>query len=247
MALVYDYIGVSSDGYLRGFSYRSHEEFYSRYCNLTIDVVEARGQFGTTRNTFLEILKRAAPEDQARIVEGVFELLPIEELPEEDRPKRSKVANTLSRAVLRIRGQGVAVEPGVTSDTVRRAIQDADVLIREQGNTSGVDRVHTALHGFLRSLCSENGVSTNEDDDAARLFKLLRTQVPAFGPGSVRATDVAKLHGALATIVDSLSPLRNRASLAHPNEQLLGEAEAALAIDAARTVFNYLSRKRAGR
>lgn len=35
-------------------------------------------------------------------------------------------------------------------------------------------------------------------------------------------------------------PLRSQASLAHPNEELLGEAEAALVISVGRTLLTYL-------
>jgi hypothetical protein len=37
--------------------------------------------------------------------------------------------------------------PGHTRDVVVRALADADELIRANGATSAVDRIHTALHG----------------------------------------------------------------------------------------------------
>jgi hypothetical protein len=243
MSLLYDYIGVDG-GYLWGFSYRSHEEFYPRFCNVRLDVARLREQHGTTRNTFLAIIREAAPSLQARIVEGIFEFLPLDRFPEENRPSKAAAMTRLRDAVARIRGQAVEVdELAVKNETVERAIQDAAVLIREQGNTSGVDRVHTALHGYLRALCAAHGVSAEDDADAARLLKLLRQQVPQFTPGVARQEDVARIQGALGTIVDALNPIRNQASLAHPNEALLDVAEAALAIDAARTVLNYVNRK----
>ena len=42
---------------------------------------------------------------------------------------------------------------------------------------------------------------------------------------------------AMANIVDALNPLRNRASLAHPNTGLLEEPEAMLVINAVRTLL----------
>lgn len=41
-------------------------------------------------------------------------------------------------------------------------------------------------------------------------------------------------------IVDALNPLRNRASLAHPNESLLAEPEAMLVINSVRTLLHYI-------
>lgn len=52
--------------------------------------------------------------------------------------------------------------------------------------------------------------------------------------------------GAMATVLDSLNPIRNNASVAHPNEELLDEPEAHLAINAARTVFAFLDAKVGG-
>ena len=49
--------------------------------------------------------------------------------------------------------------------------------------------------------------------------------------------------GAIATVLDSLNPLRNNASVAHPNKELLDEPEAHLAINAARKVFAFLDAK----
>ena len=50
--------------------------------------------------------------------------------------------------------------------------------------------------------------------------------------------------GAIATILDALNPVRNNASVAHPNDQLLGEPEAHLVINIVRTLLNYLEDKR---
>ena len=42
------------------------------------------------------------------------------------------------------------------------------------------------------------------------------------------------------SILDAMLPVRNQASVAHPNETLLGEAEARLVINVGRTLLNYL-------
>ena len=46
--------------------------------------------------------------------------------------------------------------------------------------------------------------------------------------------------GQLASCVDTLNTLRNNATPAHPNEDLLDEAEGMLAVNAVRSIFNYL-------
>ena len=44
--------------------------------------------------------------------------------------------------------------------------------------------------------------------------------------------------------VDALNPVRNNASVAHPNEVLIGEPEAMLVINTVRTLLSYLENKR---
>lgn len=76
-----------------------------------------------------------------------------------------------------------------------------------------------------------------------RALKLLRQSHPALAASGPRADDITRVLGAIATVLDSLNPLRNNASVAHPNEELLDEPEAHLAINAARTVFAFLDAK----
>ena len=52
---VNDYIGVSG-GYLIGFSYTTHYEFYPSYCDLEINVAAYKP--GTTSEKFIRILEK---------------------------------------------------------------------------------------------------------------------------------------------------------------------------------------------
>lgn len=45
--LVNKYIGVSADGYLGDFTYRSHKKLYPLFCNLDIDPAEIKGSTRT--------------------------------------------------------------------------------------------------------------------------------------------------------------------------------------------------------
>lgn len=48
--------------------------------------------------------------------------------------------------------------PQITSEILERALADAEQLIHSQGASSGVDRVHTAFHAYLRAVCSSSGI-----------------------------------------------------------------------------------------
>jgi hypothetical protein len=133
----------------------------------------------------------------------------------------------------------------ISSASVERALEDVTLLLRSSasGPASAVDRTHTALHGYLRAACDRAGISMAEDDTLAQLFKKLRASHPAFVGDGPRADDIRRVMNALATIFDALGPLRNKASIAHPNESLLAEAEAMLVINTARTLLHYLDAK----
>jgi hypothetical protein len=111
------------------------------------------------------------------------------------------------------------------------------------GAVSGVDRIHTALHAYLRAVCHRENISYNKDDSMTRLFKLLRQHHPALQNLGPRSQDIERVFQSIANIMDALSPIRNNASVAHPNVDLLEKEEAMLVINAARTLLHYLDAK----
>ncbi|MCH8269043.1 MAG: abortive infection family protein, partial [Acidobacteria bacterium] len=129
------------------------------------------------------------------------------------------------------------------SEAVERAIQDALALLKERGPTSAVDRIHTALHGYLRTACDMGGFTYAKDSTITDLFKTLRRNHPSLQPSGPRAEDITQILKALSTIVGVLNPLRNRASGAHPNPQVLEKDEAMLVINAAISLLHYLDSK----
>jgi Abortive infection C-terminus len=56
----------------------------------------------------------------------------------------------------------------------------------------------------------------------------------------VRGGGTGNIAKSLASISNALNPIRNRGSLAHPNESLLDEPEAMLVINAVKTLMTYL-------
>lgn len=131
----------------------------------------------------------------------------------------------------------------ITSDTVERALADCEQLIHSRGATSGVDRIHTAFHGYLRAVCSKSGLAVPNGASITQLFKAIREHHPSFSGQGPRSSDIDRVIKSMANIIDSLNPLRNEATLAHPNEAVLEEAEAMLVINGVRTLLSYLNAK----
>jgi hypothetical protein len=196
---------------------------------------------GTTRQKFTQILSEATPDVQARILQGILENYPVVSAPIRTKQLQDEIVGWINRLGT---GAVVTVAPlRVTSALVERALLDAEKLMATTGATSGVDRAHTALHGYLLQVCSDAAIPVGAEPTLTQLFKAVRGQHTAFKERGTRSDDVAKLLGAMATIVDVLNPLRNKASVAHPNQQLLAEPEALLVINSVRTLLNYLDMK----
>ncbi len=237
MKIVNKYIGVSG-GYLGDFSYRSHAEFYPLYCDLDVDPYQYEG---TTRERFIEILKTLPPVSQAKMLRGVLERFPLgaSDAPETRTVSvRSEIEGIIAK--LEQKSPVANLTPQITSVVVNQAILDAENLLSTSGAASAVDRVHTALHGYLREVCSQVGIVYAKDDGITRLLKLLRQGHPSI---NVIGGDAERILNAFGTIMDTLNTLRNHSSLAHPNSTLLDDSEAMLAINVTRTIFHYLDAK----
>jgi hypothetical protein len=131
----------------------------------------------------------------------------------------------------------------ITNRVVEEALADARQLIAARGSTSGVDRAHTAFHGYLRALCNKAGIETPEDADITKLYRVLRDRHPKIVESGARSIDITQALRALSSIVAVLNPLRNRASLAHPNLDLLEQPEADLVLNCIHTLLRYLDLK----
>ena len=138
---------------------------------------------------------------------------------------------------------GVAAPwPAKISETLERALGEVERSLAEGRPATGVDRVHTAFHAYLRELAMSVGHDP-ADAGIVELFRTLRQSHPALQAAGPRAADITRILSAMATVVDALNPLRNRASLAHPAAALLADAEAMLVINTVRTLLHYFEKR----
>lgn len=235
--LVNKYIGVNG-GYLGNFSYKSHRDFYLEL-DLPIDPDQIPG---TTRERFIQILQESDASTQAKIVDAILKMYPVGSAVIRTQTRHDEIASWLPR----LRAGGGVLAPTLTrpSEVVERALSDAERLIDASGAVSGIDRLHTALHGYMKQACSEAGiVLEDKDPELTRLFKQLRERHPKFSVKGARNEDIGTLLNSLAAIVAVLNPIRNRASVAHPNEVLLDPPEAHLVVNSVRSLLHYLEAK----
>ncbi len=233
MTVVNRYIGVEG-GYLGDFTYRSHTEFYPEYCG--IDDVFPETYSGTTRQRFIEIVSTRKPHDQAKILRGVIDRFGDDDAQSDS---RTRLRQQILQWAAELEGATVITmaSPTETRAVVIRALGDADNLLRTSGATSAIDRIHTALHGHLLALCESSKIEIEEGANSTRALKLLRQHHPALQVTGPRAQDITRVLNSLANVLDTLNPIRNNASVAHSNLELLDDPEALLAINAGRTIF----------
>jgi len=129
------------------------------------------------------------------------------------------------------------------SDIVETALKDAEVLLATNGPVSAIDRAHTALHGYLKSACDHHFVPYGKDAGVTELYKNIRQNVAAIKEMGERSEDLNKMLRSLMSVLDALNPIRNRASIAHANENLLGKEEAMFTINIISSVLHYLDAK----
>ena len=102
------------------------------------------------------------------------------------------------------------------------------------------------MHGHLRHLCEAQNISFAEKDTTVALLKRLRKEHPRLRDPGPRGDDIQTVVNGAASILDALNPVRNQASVAHPNASLLGRAEAQLVVNIGRTLLTYIDAKLAG-
>jgi len=130
-----------------------------------------------------------------------------------------------------------------SSQVVERALADSEHLLVKSGPVSCIDRLHTALHGYLKDLCSQSGLTIDANASITQLFKLLRADHPMLQNLGNQDKDIVRILNSLSNVIDSVNTIRNHGSVAHPNENLLGDAEALLVVNVTRTLFHYINSK----
>ena len=231
LVVVY-YIGLSEFGYSGNLSdYYDLRAFYQVDCDLDID--PAQKDSGNLTSQFAEILISQSPQNQARILDAVLDRFRIRAAGSPTTRKR-KLQAKITDIIARLQSESTLLEmvsPASTSEVVQVALKDANYLIGRGRVGSAVSKTHTALHGYLKHMCDDESIVYEKNASLPRLFKLLQDKHSGFenaGPHQEKIDNVGK---GLATAIHSLNEIRNQASDAHPNDELLDVGDATLAIN----------------
>lgn len=127
-------------------------------------------------------------------------------------------------------------------DVVVAALIDADSLINAGKPQNAVDRMHTAFHGYLKTVCDKYSIAYSKDPSITELYKLIYKNILKINNTAKHPVEIENILRAHASTINAINTLRNHASMAHVND-LLGTDEATLVINTVRTLLHYLEAK----
>lgn len=126
------------------------------------------------------------------------------------------------------------------SEAVKKAIEDAELFIREGKTDSAVDRIHSAFHGYLQELLMKHNVAFSKDDSLSALFSKLYGKYKEIIQPDTIGERVKTILRSGAGIIRSIDELRNNNTIVHPNGQLIQKREALLVLRFARAIMEYI-------
>jgi DNA-directed RNA polymerase subunit L len=247
---VVSYIGVHG-GYLGDFTYATHASFYPEYCGLDIDPYQYEG---TTRQRFMEILKNASPQDQAKILLGVLEKYPLSYFEEQkdggyltqyEYEMKVKAHAKITQWIDELRGVIPIADLRHDIEFVRKTLDQCDILISNHSYGSAVDRAHTALHGYLDQICKDAGLEfAAADPNIMEMWQKIKAEHPKFRINvQENNKPVNQIVNAISKVLHNLNDIRNKQTYSHPNEEIIDENEAQLVINLSRVLLQYIDRK----
>ncbi len=222
----------------------SLRQFYLVDCNLDIQPNSPHSR--DTMGRFIEVLVSQTPQNQAKILRAVRDRIPPGDM-YTSQERRVKMYEMITEIIDRLESESTfvdSVSPKSPSQVVRQALEDAEHHISRGRATSAVDRTHTALHGYLKQMCDDESITYENKPSLPKLFKLLQENHSAFQNCGMHQEKIDNVGKGLATAIHSLNEIRNNATPAHANDELLDACDATLAINAMRTIFHYVEQKR---
>lgn len=126
------------------------------------------------------------------------------------------------------------------SKNVFQALNEAELLIEKAGAASAYDRMHTALHGFLQTVCDKNNIQYGSLESITALLPKINALIKSKVIDDGRNEKVFMMLRSVGAILENINYLRNNHCMSHPTENLLNENDARFAINLARSMMSYI-------
>ncbi|MCD9500565.1 abortive infection family protein [Photobacterium carnosum] len=125
------------------------------------------------------------------------------------------------------------------NENIYNALADAELLIEQRGPEFAYDRMHNAVHSFMREVCDNHAISYEDNHGITKLLKEINAHLKVI-PADGRNDTVFGMLRSANSILDGTNYLRNHHSLAHPTETLLNSTDALFAINLAKSIISYV-------
>lgn len=123
---------------------------------------------------------------------------------------------------------------------LRKAIDDAEILMEKSDPASAYDRVYTALHGLLEQKCKEQSIKIGDKDTVTSILSKIRDHINSIKPPD-KVIETVKILASIIKIIDLMNDIRNKKSLVHPNKTLLENDEALFLINISKAIMRYIN------
>jgi hypothetical protein len=128
------------------------------------------------------------------------------------------------------------------TDVIKCAISDAETFMNNGQYDSAFDRIHTAFHGFLRSKLDDFCVDYVQSESLSQLYSKLHGILE----DNITPTEVAELVKTIirsgSGVISSINDIRNRHSLAHPNDVIINRREAEFTLQMIKVITDYINK-----
>lgn len=122
-----------------------------------------------------------------------------------------------------------------TTEEIKKTWNKIEVDVKAGHIAIHAHTLHTILHSFLRFKAREFKITFTGDEKASSLFtKIYKHIAKDKDEGILNALRSA------ANTIDILDTIRNKQTLSHPNERIIGDKEAKLMFGLAKSLLEYI-------
>ena len=142
--------------------------------------------------------------------------------------------------IVNVKREGCGYEIKITgcANSVLVAISDAEDAIQKGKYESAVDRLHTALHGYIESLLKNYSINIEKDENLPSMYSKLCKYYEATYGVKKRIGEILRSGSGM---IHYINEIRNKNTLAHPNPELIQNEEAILVIKLVDALFEYIT------
>jgi len=206
-------------GYVLNFSDRTFGEFFSD-CGIDIDSDRYRTDGGSKAKRMRAFWKMDDNHIVGRIVDGLIKYADESQCFGDSNPSLKEECERIARRLL-------SDQPVVEIEALNAINDDRDFellasaireAIEKNKPESGLDRLHTFVHKFVRELCKSQGIKAIRDKP---LHSIFGEYVKSLRDGQHLESDMTeRILKSSISVMDAFNDVRNNKSLAHDNKIL---------------------------